>query len=180
MTNDIWFYAVFIALFYVAVAAFIVNVGPAHATGTRVFNTSVRPIRLLTKQFASNANNFTLVDPTPDGTPLTLTSATGKSNMDGSATITLTNGFTAPVTLTAFVWQLDSVTPANSCWVRVAPVASGGANNYTQSVDSHYAQVSFSLAENTPFIIMSSAAVTGHVYTDAAKDANNNNSPAGY
>lgn len=149
---------------------------PSWATGTRTFNAPVRPQRLLAKQFAAGANNFTLVDPTPDGTPLTLTSATGKSRMDGSATLTMTNGFTAPVTLTAFTWQLDNVTPANSCWVRVAPVVSGGANNYTQSVDAHYTTVGFVLPENTPFLIMSSAAVTGNVYTDATYDANNQNS----
>lgn len=148
---------------------------------TRTYNSPVRPQRLLAKQFASNANNFTLVDPTPDGTPLTLTSATGRSKMDGSVTIALTGGFTAPVTLTAFYWVLDNVTPANSHWSRLGPVASGGQSNYTQAIDSHYATFMFSIPENTPFIIMSSAAVTGNVFTDSVIEPTNNNSAsAGY
>src|ERR1017187_941518 len=89
--------AVFLSFFQVA----------ADATGQRVFNAPRRPSRLLATQFASNANVFTLVDPSPDGTPLTLTSATGISQIDGSVTVALCSGFTAPVSLTCYYWQQD-------------------------------------------------------------------------
>lgn len=151
---------------------------PQAGAATRTFNSPVRPWRKLAKQFASNANVFTIVDPTPDGTPLSLSNATGKSTGDGSVTVSLESGFTAPLTVTVFFWQIDSVTPANSCWVRLAPVASAGQSNYTQSVDSHYAQFQFSIPENTPFLIMSGTAVTGNVYTDSIADLNNPGSSA--
>lgn len=154
-------------------------IDPSTAYGaTRTFNSPVRPWRRLALQFGSGANNFTTVDPSPDGTPLTLTSATGKSTGDGSVTVALTNGFTAPVTMTVYYWQYDSVTPTNACWVRLAPVASGGQSNYTQSVDTHYAIFQFSLPENTPFLIRSSTPVTGNAYTDSIADLNNLGSSA--
>lgn len=153
---------------------------PVDATGARMFDTSVRPRRLLTKQFATNANNFLLADPTPDGSNQALTSATGRSRMDGSVTVALTNGFTAPVTLTCYYWQNDNVTTANQCWVRLAPVSSGGISNYTQSVDSHYTTAVFAIPENTPYLITSSGAITGNVYVDSAIEPSNPNSPAGY
>jgi hypothetical protein len=146
------------------------------AQGTRVFNAPRNTQRLIVKQFAAAANNFTIVNPDPDGTPLTLTSATGRSKMDGNASVTLTNGFTAPVTLTIFIWQQDLVTPANSCWKRVASAAAG----YATAADSHYVTVTWTITENTPFLVMSSAAITGNVYTDSVIDPNNNNTVAGY
>jgi hypothetical protein len=146
---------------------------------TRTFNSPVRPSRLLANQFVGNANVFTQADPTPDGSSLTLTSATGRSQGDGSVTVTLTNGFTAPVTLTVYFWQIDSVTPANSCWVRLAPVVTG-THQYSQSVDSHYSLFQFSIPESTPFLITANAAITGNVYVDCPIDPNNKNSAVGY
>lgn len=151
---------------------------PEAEAATRTFNSPVRPWRRLAKQFAAGANVFTTTDPTPAGTPLTLANATGKSTGDGSVTIGLQAGFTAPITFTIYYWQYDSVTPANACWVRLAPVASSGQSVYQQTVDSNYASFMFQIPENTPFLIQSSAAVTGNVYTDSFADKNNPGSSA--
>ncbi len=124
------------------------------------------PYRKLAKQFAGNANAFCTTNPDPDGTPLTLANATGRDSGHGQVTIMLTNGFTPSVTLTAFYWHI-----AKACWVRVGPAAA----NYQQAVDSHYTTWTFNLPPRCSFLIMSSAAVTGDVYTDAPHDPNNNN-----
>lgn len=175
LAENLYVYTLFVVLLYSVILAPF-----AHATGTRVFNSPVRPYRKLAKQFASNANVFTIVNPDKDGTPLAVTSCTGRSGMDGTVTVSLQAGFTAPVTLTCFFWQQDNVTPANAGWTRLGPVASGGANNYTQAVDSHYASVAFAIPENTDFLIMSNAAITGNVYTDGLVSPNNANSAAGF
>lgn len=167
-----------VAVFALCVTAELQLTQSQTEAATRTYNSPVRPWRRLAKQFAAGANVFTIVDPTPDGTPLALTNATGKSTGDGSVTVSLTTGYTAPVTVTVYFWQYDSVTPANSCWVRLAPVASSGQSNYAQVIDSHYAQFQFSIAENTPFLIQSSAAITGNVYTDSIADLNNTGSSA--
>lgn len=144
--------------------------------GERVFNAPRYPSRLLKLQFASSANVFTTVDPSPAGTPLTETSATGISNMDGSASLAFEGGFTPPITVTVYYWQRDQVTASNSCWVRL-----GWASAlYASAVDTNYALLTFVLPENTPFLVMTSAAVTGNVYTDARPDALNNNSATGF
>lgn len=150
---------------------------PANAEGTRVFNNAHRPYRLMAKQYATGANVFPTADPSPDGTPLALTNAMGLSPVDGVVSVQLDSGFTAPVSLTAFYWSADSVTVSNSCWVR----ASNVSTTYTASVDSHYASVSFSVPGNTPWLIQSSAAVTGLVYSSTpAYSANLGSSVAGY
>lgn len=139
-------------------------------------NVGQKAVRLLSLQFGGSANNFTTSDPSPAGAALTESSATGLTNSNGTVTVSLTNGFTAPVILTAYYWVKDVVTPANSCWVRL------GANNtqYQISVDSNYATAVFAMPPRAPFIIKSSAAVTGNVYVDAGMDGLNINSPAGY
>ncbi|MDE1971392.1 MAG: hypothetical protein KGI50_07505 [Patescibacteria group bacterium] len=142
--------------------------------GRVVSNTCARPRRLLNAQFAGNM--FPTADPSPDGTPLTETSATGVSSNVGTVTLGFTNGFTAPITVTAYYWNADPVTPANSCWVRLG----ASSTAYSTTVDTHYASVSFSIPEYTPFLIRTSAAVTGNVYLDGAIDVKNNNSPSGY
>lgn len=153
------------------------TVAPCYAEGTRVFNNAHRPYRLLAKQYATNANVFPIVDPSPAGTPLALSNAMGLAPVDGVVTVQLNAGFTAPITLTVYYWCNDAVTPANSAWVRAANVAA----TYSASVDSNYASVSFSTPGNTPFIIESSAAVTGLVYCSAPADVNNKaSSVAGY
>lgn len=150
---------------------------PANAEGMRIFNNAHRPYRLLAKQYATNANVFPIVDPSPAGTPLLLSNAMGLAPSDGVVTFTLDAGWTAPITLTAYYWQADGVTPANACWVRASNVASA----YSASVDTNYAQISFSVPGNTPFIVVSSAAVTGFVYCSApAAPQNPASSVAGY
>lgn len=150
---------------------------PSAMAGERVNSNLVRrPVRLLTKQFSAGANVFTTADPSLAGSALTLTSATGDSSNDGIVTVALNAGFTAPITLTVYFWLNDPVTPANSGWVRLG----GTSQVYSTSVDTNYSSVSFAIPEFTPFLIRSSAAITGNVYVDAQKNTNNNNSAAGF
>lgn len=152
-------------------------VTPGDASAGRVnSNVASRPKYLLSLQFGSGANNFTTVDPSPDGTPLTESSATGRTQSSGVVTVELTTGFTAPVTLTAYYWIKDPVTVANSHWTRCGPASAV----YSISVDSHYATATFACPPNTPFLIRSSAAITGNVYVDGIADPNNLNRPTGY
>lgn len=151
---------------------------PAMSQGiaSRVYNAPRNPRRLLTKQFSAGANVFTTVDPSPSGTPLTITSATGDANADGSASIAFQAGFTPPLAVTVYYWQADAVTPANSCWTRLGSAAA----QYTTSVDHTYTICTFQIGEFVPFIVQTGAAVTGNVYTDSKADPNNNNTVAGY
>jgi len=164
-----------IAVFF-ALPCFAINHGAPSNAGNVNSNIPARPWRLLNLQFGGNANDFCTADPSPDGTPLTETSATGITGSSGTIAVALTNGFTAPVTLTVYYWTQDQVTGGNSCWVR----AGANASQYATSVDSHYTTLSFTAPPNTPYIIESSGAVTGNVYVNTAKDPLNNNSAAGY
>lgn len=148
-------------------------------TGTRTFNTACRTSRLLAKQFNTNADVFTQTDPSAGGTPLTLTRATGMSGMDGNVTLTFTSGFTPTLNLTFYEWQADLVNSANASWVRCGNAATG-KTSYKATVDSNYAKVAFSIAENTPFLVLADQSVTGNVYTDAPPHILNNNSVTGY
>lgn len=173
------FKRILIALFAgVAISALICS-PVANSQSMRTFNSPKYPMRLLAKQFNGSTEVFTTTDPSPDGTPLTLTSATGISGADGSVTVILQSGFTAPVTLTAYEWNQDFVTPANSCWVRVAPAATG-TDVYSKAIDTHYALAQFAISEKTPFLIMSSGAITGNVYIDAKPHSQNANSATGH
>ena len=165
-----------IALFLAFVFCFVAT--PSFAQ-VRTFNAPRRPLRLLTKQFAANANVFTIVDPSKAGTPLTLTSATGRSNMDGSVTISMQAGFTAPITLSFYIWQQDSVTPANAGWTRLGNAATG-TSSYSVTLDNNYTLATVVIPENTDFIVLSSTAVTGNVYTDSIASPSNLNTVAGY
>lgn len=168
----------------VALALFIFSTSSANSSvpntdtsaGRVNANVASRPKYLLSLQFASNANNFPTADPSPDGTPLTETSATGRTQSSGIVTVELTGGFTAPVTLTAYYWVKDSVTAANSHWSRLGPAAA----SYAVAMDSHYTTATFVCPPNTPFLITSSAAITGNVYIDCIADPLNSNRPAGY
>lgn len=144
--------------------------------GTRVFNAPRPTFRLLAKQFNSSADVFLKADPSLAGSSQTLTSATGQSKMDGSVTVAFGAGFTAPLAVTVYVWQGDNVNPAKAGWYRLG----GAAAAYTTSVDTNYATINFSIAENTPFMIITDKSVTGDVYTDAAANIKNLNSQAGY
>lgn len=150
---------------------------PISAQGTRTFNSPVKPFRKLAKQFNSGNDVFPTADPSPAGTPLTLTSATGRSTADGSVTIAFMAGFTPPLTITAYQWQYDNVTPSAGGWVRVAPAATG-ADVYEKAIDTNYCIVQFSIDPHTPFLIRTSASVTGSVYVDAPADPNNTGSTA--
>lgn len=135
------------------------------------------PARLLTKQFGGSANVFTTTNPDADGTPLTLTSATGVIPANGIVVVSLGGGFTAPVTLTAFFWQQDLVTAAKAGWRRPG----GAAASYATAVDAHYTSVAINGPPNTPYLIMSSGAITGDVYvTGKAHSSNNNTASGGY
>jgi len=162
---------------FLAVILAITFCNPADAGAGRVnSNAPVRPWRLLNKQFSGNANVFTTTDPSPAGGNLTETSATGVTTGEGTVTINLGAGFTAPITLTAYIWVQDRVTPTNSYWARCG----ANASQYSITVDSNYTTVVFVLPHNTPFIILSSAAVTGNVYVDAQADHLNANSSTSY
>lgn len=139
-------------------------------------NLSSRPKYLLSPQFSSGTNYFVTADPSPAGTPLTETSATGITQSSGIVTLGLTNGFTAPVTLTCYVWIKDAVTPSNSYWCRNGAVAAA----YAQAPDSNYTMVTFTAPPFTPFLIRSSAAITGNVYVDCIADGHNANRVTGY
>ena len=147
-------------------AALAIAIGLVFAAVFPVAASPEYPYRKLAKQFSTNTNVFCTADPSPDGTPLTLSSATGDDAGHGMVTVLLTNGFTAPITLTAYYWHR-----AKQVWVRVAPSTAG----YSMLVDSHYTQWEFPLPAGSPFIIMSSAAVTGDVYTNSVADPNNAN-----
>lgn len=143
---------------------------PAHCEAGRVdisTTCGVRPWRLLNKQFSGNANVFTTSSPVGS---LTESSASGCTQSDGSVTVALEAEFTPPVTLTLFCWINDTVTPTNSGWVQFS-IATISNNNYMAVM---------ACPHNCPFVIMSSAAVTGNVYIDAATDHLNANSPNGY
>ena len=154
---------------YLVSFAALLALQPAFSASFRTYNSPHYPYRKLAKQFGGSVNSFITADPSPDGTPLTLTSATGTTGPDGTVTILMTNGFTAPVTLTAYMWHIKAAS-----WVRVAPVSSG-TNAYSQALDSHYTTCQFSIPENIPFLVRASAAVTGDVYTDAVENPNNAN-----
>lgn len=149
--------------------------GPLSGT-TQVGNWPSQPTRLLAKQFVSSANVFGQVDPSPAGTPLTLTSATGDSKPNGSVTLSLGAGFTAPLALTIYVWQVDVGGSGLACWTRISNAAAG----YTVTADSNYTTVTFTITPSTPFFVLANKAVTGNVYTDSSADPNNANSQAGY
>jgi hypothetical protein len=155
---------------------FIICKQPARSQAQRVQESPRNPYRLLSKQFAGSTAVFTTADPSLAGSALTLTSATGNSRMDGVVTVALQAGFTAPVTLTVYYWQMDNVTGANAGWTRIGAVAS----DYSQSFDSNYTMRQFAIQENTPFLIRSSANITGNVYTDCPQNTNNANTVAGY
>lgn len=159
------------------VLIYMVSTIPSFASGTRTYNAPVKPFRKLAKQFNGSADVFPTADPSPAGTPLTLTSATGMSGQDGSVTLTFYAGFTAPMTITAYQWQYDNVTPANSGWVRVAPAATG-TDCYSKAIDTNYAIVQFSIDPNTPFLIRADQSVTGSVYVDAPAHPSNTGSTA--
>lgn len=164
-------------LLTVVLALFILMAQPVAAiAGSRVFNAPRPTFRLLKKQFNASADVFAKVDPSPVGTPLTLTSATGTSKMDGSATVCFTTGFTAPMVVTIYEWQQDNVTAANACWVRIG----GAAAQYSFTVDTKYAVINFAISENTPFLVMCDQSVTGNVYVEAPENINNANTVAGY
>jgi len=133
------------------------------------------PGRLLAKQFNGNTENFTTTNPDLGGTPLTLASATGVTPSNGIVMLSVGAGFTPPVTLTAFFWQQDLVTPANSGWRRFGNAAA----SYAQALDATYTSCAFSGPPNTPFLIMSSAGITGNVYTNAKAHPSNNNTASG-
>ena len=157
---------------------FITNT--ANAQAVRTFNSPRRPFRLLAKQHNGNADVFPTADPSPEGTPLTLSRAMGVSGFDGSVTLLLGAGFTAPVTLTVYQWNQDNVNSSKSGWYRVAPAATG-TNAYSQAVDSHYALVQFSIAEQTPWLVRASGSVTGDVYTESkAHPSNTGSTASGY
>lgn len=146
----------------------------AYGMGSRVYNSAYRPYRLLAKQYAAGANVFPTADPSPAGTPLTLSNAMGTASNDGVVTLCLDAGFTAPITLTCYYWQQDAVTPSNACWIRAA----GSAALYAFAVDTNYASVSFSIPPNAPFIVSADKADTGKVYCSAPADPNNPTSTA--
>src|SRR5215213_8230802 len=73
----------------------------AGAQATRTFNSPRNVRRKLALQFNGSTEVFTTVNPDAAGTPLTLTSATGISGMDGSVTLVFRAGV-ATKTITAF------------------------------------------------------------------------------
>lgn len=155
------------------------SAGPCLADGIRTFNSPVKVRRKLATQFNGSTEVFTTTDPTPAGTPLTLTSATGKAGMDGQVTLVFRSGISGK-SITAFQWLQDNVDTSKSCWVRVAP-SSTGTDVYTKTIDSDYTTVQFSLPEQAPFLIMSSSGVTGDVYTDSeAHPSNTGSTASGY
>lgn len=139
-------------------------------------NIPARPWRLLNLQFGSSANAFCTADPSAGGTPLTETSATGITGSSGTVAVALNAGFTAPITLTIYYWCRDAITGANSGWVR----AGANSGQYATVVDTNYSTLSFTAPPYTPYIIESSAAVTGKVYVNTNRDPLNNNSAVGY
>jgi hypothetical protein len=148
----------------------VFSLTPAHAEAGRVdvsTTCGVRPWRLLNKQFSGNANVFTIVTPV---SALTESSATGCTHGTGAVSVLLQSGFTPTITLTLFVWLNDPVTPANSNWAAFS----------TASVTANNSMVVLACPHNMPFIIQSSAAVTGNVYVDAPADKLNANSPTSY
>ena len=149
---------------------------PVNADAVRVFTASNTPRRKLAKQFSAGANVFATADPSPAGTPLTITSATGIAGSDGSVVLTFLAGFTAPITITVYYWNQDLVNTSNSCWVRLGNEAAA----YSATIDSNYVSVPFALPVNAPFLVRTSAAVTGDVYTDARAHSSNNNTATGY
>lgn len=159
------------------VVAFMWTVPPAALADPGVLEQ--QPRRRLALQFAANANVFTIVNPDADGTPLTLTSATGVTPANGLVMVSVGAGFTAPVTLTALYWQMDDVTTTKAGYRRLGPAATG-SNTYVQSLDAHYTSCVFSGPPNTPFIILASGAITGDVYINARAHASNANSATGY
>lgn len=144
------------------------SVCPAYAQ-MRTFNSPNYPGRKLAKQFNAGTESFVTVNPDPDGTPLTLTSATGLVGPNGTVTLGFLGGFTPAITITVFLWHTDA-----GAWVRLGPNNSG-ADRYSISVDSHYTLCQFSAPEGTPFLVMSSAGVTGFCYTDAKAHPQNAN-----
>lgn len=155
----------------------LIAADPASADGVRTYNSPQRCQRLLALQFGGSANNFPTADPSLEGTPLTLTSATGISGADGIVTVSLGAGFTAPVTLTAYQWQLDTVNTSKAGWRRIGAAAA----DYSCAFDAHYTSRQFSISERTPYLIRSSAAITGDVYVgDAGPHGSNANSASGY
>lgn len=136
-----------------------------------------QPARLLAKQFGGSANVFTTTNPDADGTPLTLTSATGVIPQNGIIMVSLGAGFTAPVTLTVFTWQRDVVTTSKAGWRRIGPAAT----SYSQAADAHYTVLAFNGPPGAPYLIMSSGAVTGDVYVNGSSHpSNNNTASSGY
>lgn len=160
-------------------AALILSCPLVMGAGTRTFNSPVQVRRKLALQFNGNTEVFTTADPTPASGNLTLTSATGISGFDGSVTLVFRSGI-ATKSITAYMWLQDLVASSKSCWVRVAPAASG-TDIYVKTIDSDYSTVQFSIPEQTPFLIQSSAAFTGDVYTDAlAHPSNTGSTASGY
>lgn len=150
------------------------------AQATRTFNSPRNVRRKLALQFNGSTEVFTTTDPSPAGTPLTLSSATGISGYDGSVTLVFRAGFTAPATLTVYQWLQDTVNTSKSCWVRIAP-SSTGTDVYSKAVDTNYSLIQFSIAERVPFLVMSDVAITGDVYTDAeAHPSNTGSTASGY
>lgn len=135
------------------------------------------PRRRLALQFGGSANVFVTTNPDPDGTPLTLTSATGITPADGLSIFSIGAGFTAPVTFTALYWQQDNVTTSKSRWTRLGPAATG-SNTYSIVVDAHYTSFSFVGPPNTPILVLASGAVTGDVYTNTRAHSSNPGSTA--
>lgn len=172
------FYAAMALISAALIASSVMIINSPAGASERTFNSPQRCQRLLAKQFGGSANVFTTTNPDADGTPLTLTSATGKSGNDGIVTVSMGGGFTAPVTLTVFQWQLDNVTAANAGWRRIGAAAA----DYSCAFDSHYTSRQFSISEGTPYLILSSAAVTGNVYVGdgGAHPSNTGSTATGY
>src|ERR1700723_1933507 len=98
----------------------------------------------------------------PNGGPISIVQATCRAGIDGNLTVGLTNGFTAPVTLTA--WEFNRVANA---WMKVGPAAA----IYAQAMDDVFTQWTFNATESAVILIQSSAAITGNAYTDGTIDS---------
>ena len=102
----------------------------------------------------------------PNSGPISIVQATCRAGIDGNLTVGLTNGFTAPVTLTA--WEFNrALNSGTGGWMKVGPAATV----YAQAMDDVFTQWTFNATESAVILIQSSAAITGNAYTDGTIDS---------
>ncbi len=122
-------------------------------------------------QNGGGTNPFSIFTTDPNTNNFPKFYATGISGPDGTVTIAITNGFTPPVTLTAWEYNpaiigTGTAAQPNGGWTKIG----AGAGDYNKAFDATFGSYTFQIGEGTTFLIQSSAAITGQALMDGVSE----------